>query len=216
MRFGVLGTGQVGQTVASRLVADGHEVVMGSRTSDNAAAAAWAAGAGGLADHATFARAAAAGEVVFNCTAGTASLAALATVDQGDLAGKVLVDVANPLDFSAGFPPTLTHCNTTSLGEQIQRAHPGAKVVKALNTMSCAVMVDPARVPGEHHAFVCGDDASAKQAVATLLAEWGWAATAVIDLGDITNARGTEMVLPLWVRLYGVLGTGDFNLAVVR
>lgn len=216
MRFGVLGTGQVGQTVAGRLVADGHEAVMGSRTPDNAAAAAWAAAAGGPAGHGTFAHAAAAGEVVFNCTAGTASLAALATVDPGDLAGKVLVDVANPLDFSGGFPPTLTHCNTTSLGEEIQRAHPDAKVVKALNTMSCAVMVDPARVPGEHNVFMCGDDVPAKETVATLLAAWGWSDAAIIDLGDITNARGAEMVLPLWVRLYGVLGTGDFNLAVVR
>lgn len=216
MRVGVCGTGDVGQTLAGRLVADGHEVVLGSRTSDNAAAAAWAATAGDRAGHGTFAHAASFGELLFNCTAGVASLDALATVDSGDLAGKVLVDVANPLDFSGGFPPTLTYCNTTSLGEEIQRAHPDARVVKALNTMSCAVMVDPTRVPGEHHVFMCGDDAPAKTTVARLLANWGWSESAIVDLGDLTCARGTEMVLPLWVRLYGVLGTGDFNFAVVR
>lgn len=216
MRIGVLGTGQVGQTVADRLIADGHEVVMGSRTSDNVTASAWATAAGHRAGHGVFAHAAAAGELLFNCTAGVGSLAALDTVARDDLAGKILIDVANPLDFSGGFPPTLALCNTTSVAEEIQRAHPDAKVVKALNTMSCSVMVDPVSVPGEHHVFVCGDDPAAKTAVSRLLAGWGWPETAIIDLGDLTCARGTEMVLPLWVRLYGVLGTADFNLAVVR
>lgn len=216
MRVAVLGTGQVGRTIGSRLVGDGHEVVLGSRTADNAAAAEWAAQAGEGASHGTFAHAAATGEIVFNATPGGVSLDVLAAADAANLAGKILIDVANPLDFSGGFPPTLTACNTTSLGEQIQAAHPDAKVVKALNTMHCTVMVDPGKLSGTHHVFVCGDDGDAKAAVTDLLAEWGWPGEAVIDLGDITNARGTEMYLPLWVRTYAALGTGDFNIGIVR
>lgn len=216
MRFGVLGTGEVGRTIAGRLVDSGHEVVLGSRTPDNPAAAAWAAAAGDRAGHGTFAAAAEAGEVLFNCTPGTVSLDVLATIPGAALAGKILVDVANPLDHSGGFPPTLAVCNTTSLGEQIQAAHPDLRVVKALNTMHNSIMVDPARLGGEHHVFVCSDDADAKARVVSLLGEWGWPAEAVIDLGGIDNARGTEMVLPLWVRLYATLGAPDFNLAVVR
>ena len=106
-----------------------------------------------------------------------------------DLAGKILIDVANPLDFSGGMPPTLTPCNTDSLGESLQREFPNAKVVKTLNTCNCKVMVDPARVPGEHDLFICGNDAGAKDQVRTLLREFGW--TSIIDLGDITNARAT-------------------------
>ena len=133
-----------------------------------------------------------------------------------DLAGKILIDVANPLDFSHGMPPSLSVANTDSLGEQIQRAFPDAKVVKALNTINCAVMVDPARIPGEHDIFLAGDDDAAKQAVRDLLQSFGWAADRIIDLGDITAARATEMYLPLWLRLMGELQTGDFNIKVVR
>ena len=216
MRVGVLGTGEVGRTIAGRLVGDDHEVVLGSRTPDNPVAAAWADASGDRAGHGTFGDAAAAGELLFNATPGTVSLDVLAGIPAGALAGKVLVDVANPLDHSGGFPPTLAMCNTTSLGERIQQAHPDVRVVKALNTVHNAVMVDPSRLGGTHHVFVCGDDPDAKAIVTALLHGWGWADDAVIDLGDITNARGTEMLLPLWVRLYGVIGTGDFNLAVVR
>jgi predicted dinucleotide-binding enzyme len=132
-----------------------------------------------------------------------------------NLDGKILIDVSNPLDFSKGFPPTLTVCNTDSVGEQIQRAFPGLKVVKTLNTTTCTVMVDPSRVPGEHDLFVSGDDAGAKATVTAFLKrEFGW--KHVIDLGDITTARGTEMVLPLWVRLYGAFQSPFFNFHVVR
>ena len=162
MRVAVLGTGGVGQTIGSKLVELGHEVTMGSRSAGNEDASAWAQAAGAGAAHGTFADAAAAGEIVFNCTAGVASLEALEAAGGGNLAGKVLVDVANPLDFSQGMPPTLSVCNDDSLGERIQAAHPDAKVVKALNTVNAAVMVDPGSLSDPGTIFVAGDDAGAK------------------------------------------------------
>ena len=214
MKIAVLGTGMVGQTIASKLVALDHEVVLGSRSADNEAAVAWAARAG--ASRATFTDAAAGAELVFNCTAGVASLDALQAAGAENLAGKVLIDVANPLDFSHGTPPTLALANTDSLGEQLQRAIPAARVVKALNTVNCQVMVDPARIPGEHNVFICGDDQGAKRQVAELLQSFEWPAKAIIDLGGISAARATEMYLPLWLHLYQTLQTGDFNISVTR
>ncbi len=214
MKIAVLGTGMVGQTIASKLVALDHDVVLGSRSADNEAAVAWAARAG--ASQATFADAASGAELVFNCTAGVASLDALQAAGAENLAGKVLIDVANPLDFSHGTPPTLALANTDSLGEQLQRAIPAARVVKALNTVNCQVMVDPARVPGEHNVFICGDDQAAKRQVAELLQSFEWPAKAIIDLGGISAARATEMYLPLWLHLYQTLQTGDFNISVTR
>ena len=216
MRIGVLGTGMVGQTIAGELVALGHEVIMGSRSAANEQAREWVAASGSSASQGTFAEAAAFGELLFNCTAGAGSLDALRSAHSDDLAHKILIDVANPLDFSQGMPPSLLVVNTDSLGEQIQRAFPDAKVVKALNTINCAVMVDPARIPGEHDIFLAGDDDAAKQAVRDLLQSFGLAADRIIDLGDITAARATEMYLPLWLRLMGELQTGDFNIKVVR
>jgi predicted dinucleotide-binding enzyme len=216
MRIGVLGTGVVGRTIGTKLVGLGHEVVMGSRTADNADASEWAAEIGTGASHGTFADAGAAAEMIVNCTAGAGSLDALAAVGTEHLAGKVVVDISVPLDHSQGFPPTLFVCNTDSLGEQIQRAFPDALVVKTLNTMNCAVMVDPASVPGDHDVFVSGNDEGAKQRVKELLGSFGWGRDRIVDLGDITTARGTEMYLPLWIRLYGALGTGAFNISVAR
>ena len=215
MRVGVLGTGEVGRRLGDRLLADGHEVTLGSRDPDSPVAADWAAERPG-AGHGTFAEAAEGAALLVNATPGRVSSQVLAGLPQRCLDGVVVLDVANPLDFDGGFPPTLAVCNTDSLGERLQRAHPTAKVVKALNTLHNEVMVDPARVPGEHHVFVCGDDADAKGLVIGLLVAWGWPPTSLIDLGDITNARATEMLLPLWVRLYAHLGTADFNLGVVR
>ena len=212
MKIGMLGTGIVGNTLGSALVARGHQVRMGARDAASPKAAEWAAGAGAGASAGSFADAAAFGEVVVNATAGVASLDALAMAGADNLAGKVLIDVSNPLDFSKGMPPSLTICNTDSLGESIQRAFPATRVVKALNTLNCSLMVDPAQVPGPHHVFICGDDAAARAQVAAWLGEWfGWPAASVIDLGDMTGARGTEMVLPLWVRLMVTLGTANFN-----
>lgn len=216
MRIAVLGTGVVGRTIATKLVELGHEVTMGSRTVDNEQAAEWVREVGERASQGTFADAAAFGEIVFNCTAGVASLEALDSIAADDLAGKILVDVSNPLDFSRGMPPTLSVSNTDSLAESIQRAVPDARVVKALNTVNALVMVDPARVPGEHDLFVCGDDDAAKAQVAELLESFGWPRERILDLGDIGGARALEMYLPLWLRLFRTFGTGDFNVRVVR
>ena len=202
MKIGVLGTGVVGTTIATKLRELGHDVLIGSRSAGD--------------DAVPFAEAAAHGELVFNCTAGVASLEALQAAGDENLNGKILVDVANPLDFSQGMPPTLTVCNDDSLGEQIQRAFPEAKVVKALNTMNAQVMVEPDRVPGEHDVFMCGNDDGAKTEVSELLQGFGWPADRILDLGDITAARGQEMYLPLWLRLMGVAGGPNFNIRVVH
>ncbi|MFJ7202910.1 NADPH-dependent F420 reductase [Streptomyces sp. NPDC098789] len=221
MRYAVLGTGVVGRTLAGKLVSVGHDVVIGTRdpaatlahTSDDPAAPSYAdwQAAHPEVGLAAFARAAEGAEVLVNATGGRASLLALATVDPAHLEGKVLIDIANPLDFSRGFPPGLDPVDSDSLGEQIQRAHPGLRVVKTLNTMQCAVMVDPGRVAGEHHVFVSGDDAEAKKEVRELLYSFGWPQDAVLDLGGIETARGTEMLLPIWLRLMGSLGHAEFN-----
>ena len=214
MKIGILGTGIVGRTLGDRLAELGHEVTMGARQAGNETATSWAAAAGGRASAGTFADAAAGAELVILCTKGEAALAALQQAGGDSLAGKVLLDVTNPLDFSHGFPPSLSVCNTDSLGEQVQRAFPAARVVKSLNTMWCGIMVDPRRLQGNHLVFLCGNDEGAKGTVATLLREMGWRDEEITDLGDISGARGTEMVLPLWLRLYGKRGDGAFNLAI--
>jgi hypothetical protein len=167
------------------------------------------------ASHGTFADAAEFGQTVMNCTAGGASLDALAAAGAENLAGKVLIDVANPLTFETG-RLTLTVCNTDSLGEQIQRAHPEARVVKTLNTMANEVMIHPERVPGAHSVFVSGDDAEAKQLVAGMLESFGWPPEAIVDLGGIETARGTEMYLVLWIEMMQAGGDRAFNINVVR
>jgi 8-hydroxy-5-deazaflavin:NADPH oxidoreductase len=215
MKIGVFGTGMVGQTIGKKLIELGHEVKLGSRTAGNEKGSAWASQLGSRASNGTFADTAAFGELLFNCTPGEASLEVLAAAGDQNLADKVLIDVANPLDFSKGMPPTLFVGNDDSLAERIQRAHPAVKVVKTLNMVNCEVMVDAGRVAGgDHTMFLCGNDASAKAKVRELLGSFGW--RDVIDLGDISNARATEALLLIWVRLWGVLKTGDFNVKVVR
>jgi len=204
----------VGEAIASKLVAKGHDVKMGSRTAGNEKATAWAKAAGARASEGTFADAAAFGEIVFNCTRGDVTLAVLEAAGAANLRGKVLVDVANPLDFSKGMPPTLSVFGSDSLGEQVQKAFPEAKVVKTLNTINANVMVDPARLGADSDVFVSGNDKEAKAKVSRLLREeFGW--KGVVDLGDITTARGTEAYLLLWLRLWGAVGTPDFNVKVV-
>ena len=215
MKFGVLGTGMVGQAIATKLVQLGHEVTMGSRDAGNEKAVGWSQEAGGDAAEGSFADAASAGEIVFNCTSGGASLQALDAAGAENLSGKTLIDVANALDFSQGAPPSLSVCNTDSLGEQIQRRFPDTKVVKALNTVNAGVMVAPEKVPGDHFLPICGDDA-AKPQVVELLGEFGWPPDRVVDLGDISSARGMEMYLPLWLALMNSLGTAEFNIALAR
>jgi predicted dinucleotide-binding enzyme len=216
MKIGVLGTGMVGATIAGKLVALGHDVKMGSRTATNDKAAAWAAGAGARASHGTFADAAAFGEVVFNCTSGGAALDALQAAGAANLDGKILLELSNPLEFAKGMPPTLFTGNTDSLGERIQAAFPGTKVVKTLNTVNAGLMVDPGKVAGgDHDVFVSGNDAAAKARVTEILRGWfGW--KNVVDLGDITTSRAVESYLLLWVRLWGALHTFDFNIKIVR
>jgi predicted dinucleotide-binding enzyme len=226
MKIAVLGTGSVGPALAAALSGLGHDVVIGTRDPQATLARTEPGRTGGPpfsqwhASHreiavATFADAAAASELVVNATNGTASVEALTEAGAANLAGKIVMDVANPLDLSRGFPPSLNPVNTDSLGEQIQRAFPEAKVVKTLNTMTNSVMVEPGRVAGgDHTVFVSGNDAGAKAEVTEILGALGH--TDVLDLGDITTARGAEMILPLWLRVWGALGTGEFNFKVAR
>jgi predicted dinucleotide-binding enzyme len=215
MRIGVLGTGMVGRAIGSRLVELGHEVKMGSRTAGNERAMAWAAEAGPLASEGTFSGAAGFGEVAISCLSGAAAVDALSEIG-GELEDKLLIDVTNPLEFSADGPPTLFVGIDDSLGERVQRVLPATRVVKALNTMNCDVMVHPTLVPGEHVVFVCGNDEGAKAETRKLLGEFGWPAGRVVDIGDITAARATEAYLLLWLRIMGALGTARFNIAVHR
>jgi len=206
MKIAVLGTGMVGHAIASKLVSLGHEVMMGSRTADNVNATAWikTAGAGGAVG--TFADAARFAELVFNCTQGASSLAALHAAGAANLDGKVVVDVANVL--SPQRP------GSESLGETLQTAFPRARVVKTLNTINCGLMVDPCQLTEPHTLFISGNDAGAKATVRELLRAFGW--TDILDLGDIATARATEGYLPLWSSLSRQLGTMAFNIKVVR
>jgi predicted dinucleotide-binding enzyme len=225
MKVGVFGTGIVGRSLARGLLELGHSVCVGAR--DPAATMArtepdrlgtppfkvWREEHPG-AELATIAQAAAHGELLVNATSGIDSIETL-TLAGDALSGKVLVDIANPLDFSKGMPPTLSVCNTDSLGEQIQRTFPALKVVKTLNTVNANLMVAPRTLAdGDHTMFVCGNDAGAKATVTTLLQSFGW--RDIVDLGDITNARGTEMYLALWVRSWGAVKSPTFSIKLVR
>jgi predicted dinucleotide-binding enzyme len=213
MKIGVLGTGMVGTTLASKLVALGHEVKLGARDAGNPKASAWASKAGKGASQGTLADAARFGEIVFNCTLGTATLEALRAAGKENLKGKVLVDVSNPME-SAGGALRLTTPPGTSQGEQVQKEFPEAKVVKALNTVNANVMVAPERVGGESDVFIAGDDAGAKEKVTALLRDFGW--KRVHDLGGIAAARGMEAYLLFWVAVAAGLKTYDFNVRVVK
>ncbi|MFD9098068.1 NADPH-dependent F420 reductase [Streptomyces collinus] len=215
MRYAVLGTGEVGRTLAGRLVELDYEVTLGSRSKDNPVAVEWATAAGGRAHAGTFADAAAGADVVVNAVGGQVALDALRAAGAEHLDGKVVIDVSNPLDFEEG-RPRLDPVESDSVGERIQRAFPQARVVKALNTVNCRVMVDPGRVPGDHALFVCGADPDAKRQVVELLGEFGWPADRVLDLGDIGSARAMEMLLPLWLGLFQKFGHADFNFEVRR
>jgi len=226
MKIGVLGTGTVGRAIASKLAELGHAVLVGTR--DPAATLSrtdpdmygnppfkvWREKHPKV-ELGTFAQAAAHGELVVNATAGGVSIEALEAAGETNLAGKIVVDLANPLDFSRGMPPSLTVCNTDSLGEQIQRAFPRSKVVKTLNTMNAHLMVGPGQLAdGAHTVFVSGNDAAAKGTVTKLLESFGW--KDIVDLGDITTARGTEMMLPIWVRVFGATKSPMFSFKLVR
>jgi predicted dinucleotide-binding enzyme len=215
VKIGVLGTGTVGQAIGSRLVELGHEVRMGSRQGGNEKAVAWSSGAGERGSEGDFSDAAAYGELLFNCTAGEHSLEALDAAGAENLSGKTLIDVSNALDFSGGPPPAVGISNKDSVGSSIQRRFEGARVVKALNTVNADVMVDPAKVPGDHVMPICGDE-RAKPGVVELLGQFGWPADRVIDLGDITRACGREMYVTLWLGFMSALDSTRFNIALCR
>lgn len=226
MKMGVFGTGVVGQTIAAKLSELGHSVFVGTRDPQATLAREKGDNFGGppfkvwreqhpKIEFGTLAQAAAHGELLVNATSGTGALDALKAAGEKNLNGKILVDISNPLDFSRGMPPTLTVSNTDSLGEQIQRTYPNAKVVKTLNTVNAYLMVAPKQLKdGDHTMFVCGNDAGAKKSVTELLQSFGW--TDIVDLGDISNARGTEQFLPLWVRTFATLKNPMFSFKLVR
>ena len=224
MKIGIFGTGIVGQTLAGALAAKGHEVMIGTRDPQATLQRSSTRGPAFRDWHlshqmvklGTFADAARFGEVILNATSGSGALPALEGAGAEALDDKILLDLSNPLDFSKGFPPTLTVSNTDSLAEVLQRAFPRVRLVKTLNTTTAALMVNPAAVGGgDHTMFVAGNDTEAKSKVKGWLGEWfGW--RDVIDLGDVSNARGMEMLLPIWTRLYGALGSPMFNFRIVR
>jgi predicted dinucleotide-binding enzyme len=229
MKIAVIGTGTVGQTFASKLISLGHEVMIGTRNVaaklaetgkdmyGNSPFSEWHA-VNKRVQLGTFAQAAAFGEIILNVTQGGSSISALKLAEAKNLNGKVLVDVANPLDFSKGMPPGLIPAlsNTNSLGEEIQKTFPDAKVVKTLNTMWAGLMVNPNMIGGgDHTAFICGNDADAKAKVKSWMNEFGWKNENILDLGDISSARGTEAVLPIWLRIWSATQNGAFNFKVV-
>ncbi|HSL45854.1 MAG TPA: NAD(P)-binding domain-containing protein [Anaerolineales bacterium] len=214
MQIGILGSGVTAQTIGSKLVQLGHEVMLGSRDEANPPAVAWAKEEGGQhALYGTFMNAASFGEIIFNCTLGSASMNALQQAGEENLRGKILIDTSNPLDRSTDMW-SLTVCNDDSLGEQIQRAFPETKVVKTLNTVNANVMVDPAKLLEQTHVFVSGDDIEAKATVVRILRDWfGW--KQIIDLGGIETARGVEMYVLLWHQLRNAISSQRFNLKIV-
>ncbi len=228
-KIAVIGTGTVGQTFASKLISLGHEVMMGTRDVatklagtekdmyGNPAFSEWHTANKGV-QLGTFAEAAAFGDIILNVTQGGNSINALKLAEAKNLDGKVLVDIANPLDFSKGMPPVLIPelSNTNSLGEEIQKTFPGAKVVKTLNTMWAGLMVNPNIIGGgDHTAFICGNDADAKTKVKSLMNEFGWKNENILDLGNISSSRGTEAILPVWLRIWSATQNGAFNFKVI-
>lgn len=212
-RISILGTGIVGTTIGSKLIELGYEVMIGSRSEDNSPAIAWANSQGEKAKHGTFAMSASFGEIVFNCTKGDKSLQALQLAGHENLQGKILVDLANALDFSHGMPPTLLIPNTDSLGERIQRQFPDVKVVKALNTINCKIMVNPNSLRDQGTIFIAGNDINSKAEISELLRSFGW--NNILDLGSIQSARSIEQLLPIWGSVMNALGTSAFNFKIV-
>lgn len=212
MKMGVLGSGMVGQAISARLEELGRDVMIGTRDPDKLSE--WHTSHKDV-KIGSFAETAGHGEIIFNATNGAASLDVLNMAGESNLNGKVLVDISEPLDFSKGMPPSLFVSNTDSLGEQIQRTFPQVKVVKTLNTVTANVMAYPQHVAnGDHHVFLSGNDAQAKEQVVHILKSFGW--IHILDLGDLSTARGTEMYIAFWLRLWGALGTGMFNVKVMK
>jgi len=225
MKIGILGTGDVGKTLGSALVERGHDVMLGTRDVAKKLAEKAAEDSISFRDWqsrnkkirlGTFADAAAYGEILMNATAGHGSLEALARLRPGSINDKILIDVANALGPWTERQVRMFVANTDSLAERIQRAHPELRVVRALNTVTAHLMVNPAGLAGgDHNVFVAGDDPRARDRVSRFLREeFGW--RTVIDLGDLTAARGLEMMIMVWIKLWEALGTADFNYKIVR
>ena len=213
MKIGVLGTGLTGITIATKLVDLGHDVMLGSREEADPTAVAWAKDEGHNALYGSFMNAAEFGEIIFNCTLGIETLEALRMAGERTLSGKILIDTSNPIDRS-GDIWTLTVCNTDSLGEQIQREFPSAKVVKTLNTVNANVVADPNKLIEKTDVFVSGNDIEAKATVVRILKEWfGW--REVIDLGDIVTSRSVEMYVLLWHDIRKAISSQRFNIKLV-
>jgi 8-hydroxy-5-deazaflavin:NADPH oxidoreductase len=228
MKVAILGTGNVGQTFAEKFISLGYQVMMGTRNVEstlarkdnngNSVFREWhskneAVQLGTFSDTVKF------GEIILNALQGAATISTLEACNASDFDDKIIIDIANPLDFSRGFPPALIEGlnNTNSLGEEVQKILPKAKVVKTLNTMYSGIMINPGMVNnGSHTNYICGNDADAKAKVIEILKSFGWNADNILDLGDITNARGTESTLLIWTRIYGATQTGAFNLSIVK
>lgn len=227
MKLSILGTGVVGKTIAQKMTALGHDVSMGTRNATEtsnrtdinqmtkSSFSDWLKNNSSI-RLVNFIDVPDDTDIYVNATGGSASIEALTAVGKDKLAGKTVIDIANPLDFSKGMPPTLSVCNTDSLAEQIQRAFPDSHIVKSLNTMNCYLMMNPAMVPGDHTVFVSGENAEAKKKVKSLLNQIGWKDKNIYDLGGIETARGTEMMLPIWLRLWDVVGSAEFNFHIAR
>jgi len=220
MNIGVLGTGMVGETIATALIEKGHNVRMGSRSANNDKAAAWVKKSNDKATQGDFDDAAAFGEIVFLCLNGAHALDAVQSIKTDSVNGKVVIDLTNPLDFSKGMPPRLLEGlnNSTSLGEQIQATLPTARVVKTFNTINSNVMVNPKLINnGDHTLFLCGNDNDAKNKVKHFLVDtFGWQPENLLDLGGIVAARGTEAYVPFWVMMMQATGSPMFNIKVVK
>jgi hypothetical protein len=227
MKINVLGTGMVGQIISQKLDELGNEVFMGTRNPEDTKSrtepnpmtgvvfADWIKKYPSI-QVVRFEDLPSDVEFFINATSGMGSVSALESTGKEKLKDKIILDIANPLDFSKGMPPTLGVSNTDSLGEQIQRAFPESYVVKSLNTLNAYLMVNPALLSEDHTIFMSGNSEEAKKKIYLLLQSFGWIKENVIDLGDITTSRGTEMLLPVWLRLYSALGTPEFNFHVVR
>lgn len=206
MRIGILGTGIVGSTLGQHLTGKGHKIMTGSRTAKQGNSIK------------SFEEAAAFGNLLFNCTRGIASLEAIQMAGIENFKYKILIDIANPVDFSVGMPPRLTICNDHSLGEEIQKLLPKAKVVKALNTVNADIMVNPQIInQGKHDLFICGNDDDAKRTVTEfLIKELGWYRENIIDLGDIVHARTTEAMFLFSISLAMKYGSFHNNIKICR
>jgi predicted dinucleotide-binding enzyme len=222
MKIGIIGSGVVAQTLGTKLAELGHEILLGTRDpkkldeKKNMAGTLneWLGAIKGKAKVVTFQEAAAQGDLLINATHGQASVEALKIAQADKVGPKVLIDTANELDFSKGFPLALAS-ESRSVAGDIQAAFPNLKVVKCFNTIAAPIMVDPKMFHnGDHTIVLSGNDGGAKGQVIEILKSFGW--TDILDLGDLNAARGQEMYMGLWVRLYGSLKNGMINIKVQR